>query len=216
MAHRDHSKTIALSAYGQWLLTRYQPDLERVRQAWPEDPVWSNQAFMLERPDCSSAPTVDIAQAKLDEVSLDFGTTPWLLLKALAALVRFSFLADQPVASLRVHRLESDARDHRPLLQVTFEDRETFDLVLPADADAPLVLHEGPDPSLWFHPDRWFPSVSTDDLLSERFSNVIPWPRPLPRRPIPHLPPPSETALCASSDLVTPGRPTPAAPGRAS
>lgn len=212
VAHRDHSKTIALSAYGQWLLDRYAPHLDRVREAGPEDPVWSSQSFMLERPAPSSLPLIDIAQARLDDLSLDSGTTPWLRVKALAALVRFAFLADQPVASLRVHRQPAEARHRRPLLQVTFEDGQTFDLVLPADPEASLVLQEGPDPGLWFHPDRWFPSVSADHLRSESFSNVIPWPRRLPRRPIPPAP---EAALCASSDLVTPGRPTPAAPGRA-
>jgi hypothetical protein len=122
----------------------------------PDAPIWSYQAFLLAAAGPEPLPTIDIRYASLD----DPRAVPLLqrvtAIKALAALLRFAYLADCPIRSVRI---PPSSLGECPLragnLFASVGDGRELELRLTGAPLGSLPLLQGGGFATWFDPERW-------------------------------------------------------------
>lgn len=151
----DHTVTFALGAYGQLLVQRHRLAMRLQASLEPEQAVWSNQAFVLvpvARPDPAGQ---EITAAQLEHPS----AVPLLeragVIKALATLLRFAYLADAAVRCVWLLASTTTHSVSAPRLQASFGDGQVVELRLAGEAYGRLVILQGGDPDAWFDAGRW-------------------------------------------------------------
>jgi hypothetical protein len=149
--------TFALYAFGQLLVRRHRLAMMLHQCLMPDAPVWRYQAYLL-RPAVprALAGTLDIREARLDHPIAVPLVQRTYCVKALAALLRFAFLADAPIKSVRLHP-DSLTINDRPAccLYACCEDGRVLELRHTDEPSGSVVLLQGSDVDAWFEAERW-------------------------------------------------------------
>ncbi len=157
MTTPDHSMTLALTAYGQWLLRRHHLAMRLQASLFPDHPVWNDQSFVLVPSDRLSPAGVDITTARFEHPSAIRLLDRAIGIKALSTLLRFSYLADAPLRRVLWVPSPAGFTTWAPRLQAVFADASTMELRDVADAEpgGHLRMLQSGDPGRWFDTDRW-------------------------------------------------------------
>jgi hypothetical protein len=175
----DHSITFALTAYGQWLVHRHGLAMRLQASLFPDHPVWSEQCFVLVRSDELGPAARDITTVRLEHPSAIRLLDRAIVLKSLATVLRFAYLADAPLR--RVTWQPPPSAAGTPRLQATLFDSSILELreIAPGDAHGHVLMRQSGDPDRWFDTDRW--SVLAPLLRQQRGAETASHQRRLPR-----------------------------------
>ena len=94
MTHNDPTTTFSLCTFGQLLLQRHRLAMTLHQSLVPDAPLWAYQAFLLAPAGPEARPTIDIRRASLDDPRAVPLVPRVTAIKALAALLRFAYLAE--------------------------------------------------------------------------------------------------------------------------
>ena len=149
--------TFALTAYGQWLVRRHPLAMRLQASLFPDHPVWNDQPFVLVPADPLGPAGVDITTARFEHPSAIRLLDRALAIKALATLLRFSYLADAPLRRVWWVPPPAGSTTWTARLEAIFSDGAIMELRDVADAEArgQLLMLQSGDPGRWFDTDRW-------------------------------------------------------------
>ena len=156
MTHNDLTTTFSLCTFGQLLLQRHRLAMTLHQSLVPDAPLWAYQAFLLAPAGPEARPTIDIRRASLDDPRAVPLVPRVTAIKALAALLRFAYLADLPIHGVRIPRsgLAGDEL-HTGHLFASLADGCVLELRLVGEPSGSLVLLQGGGFATWFDLERW-------------------------------------------------------------
>jgi len=181
VTHNDPTTTFSLCTFGQLLLQRHRLAMTLHQSLVPDAPLWAYQAFLLAPAGPEARPTIDIRRASLDDPRAVPLVPRVTAIKALAALLRFAYLADLPIHSVRILRSSlAGGGLHLGHLVASLGDGPDLELRLVGAPSGSLVLLQGGGFAAWFDPERW--------TALAPLHRAAPGPAPLsaPRRFSPH------------------------------
>ena len=144
MTHNDPTTTFSLCTFGQLLLQRHRLAMTLHQSLVPDAPLWAYQAFLLAPAGPDARPTIDIRRASLDDPRAVPLVPRVTAIKALAALLRFAYLADLPIHSVRILRSSlAGGGLHLGHLVATLGDGPDLELRLVGAPSGSLVLLQG-------------------------------------------------------------------------
>lgn len=156
MTHNDPTTTFSLCTFGQLLLQRHRLAMTLHQSLVPDAPLWAYQAFLLAPAGPEARPTIDIRRASLDDPRAVPLVPRVTAIKALAALLRFAYLADLPIHSVRILRSSlAGGGLHLGHLVASLGDGPVLELRLVGEPSGSLVLLQGGGFAAWFDPERW-------------------------------------------------------------
>lgn len=156
MTHNDPTTTFSLCTFGQLLLQRHRLAMTLHQSLVPDAPLWAYQAFLLAPAGPDARPTIDIRRASLDDPRAVPLVPRVTAIKALAALLRFAYLADLPIHSVRILRSSlAGGGLHLGHLVASLGDGPDLELRLVGAPSGSLVLLQGGGFAAWFDPERW-------------------------------------------------------------
>jgi len=143
VTHNDPTTTFSLCTFGQLLLQRHRLAMTLHQSLVPDAPLWAYQAFLL----APAGPDDPRAVPLVPRVTA---------IKALAALLRFAYLADLPIHSVRILRSSlAGGGLHLGHLVASLGDGPVLELRLVGEPSGSLVLLQGGGFAAWFDPERW-------------------------------------------------------------
>jgi hypothetical protein len=156
VTHNDPTTTFSLCTFGQLLLQRHRLAMTLHQSLVPDAPLWAYQAFLLAPAGPEARPTIDIRRASLDDPRAVPLVPRVTAIKALAALLRFAYLADLPIHSVRILRSSlAGGGLHLGHLVASLGDGPVLELRLVGEPSGSLVLLQGGGFAAWFDPERW-------------------------------------------------------------
>jgi hypothetical protein len=156
VTHNDPTTTFSLCTFGQLLLQRHRLAMTLHQSLVPDAPLWAYQAFLLAPAGPEARPTIDIRRASLDDPRAVPLVPRVTAIKALAALLRFAYLADLPIHSVRILRSSlAGGGLHLGHLVASLGDGPDLELRLVGAPSGSLVLLQGGGFAAWFDPERW-------------------------------------------------------------
>jgi hypothetical protein len=151
--------TFALTAYGQWLVTRHGLAMRLQASLFPDHPAWNDQAFVLLPLDARTPSGVEITTARLDHPSAIRLLDRAIAIKGLATLLRFAYLADAPVQCVWWIPSPACSGISAPRIQASLVDGSFLELRPAADpgsaGEGHLLMVQSGDPDRWFDTERW-------------------------------------------------------------